>query len=520
MQGVLLIARLALAAVFVVAGAGKLADLAGSRRAVRAFGLPTWAAAPVGTLLPFAEIAVALTLLPARSAWWAALGALVLLALFCAGMGWALARGRRPDCHCFGQVYSEPVGWRALVRNAVIAAPAVLIVVAGRSHAGTDVLARIGGSAVSWIALGAGVVALLIGGAVLWLLLQLVAQNGRLLARLDALETRLAQGGAPAGVDSAAPAGPGLPIGAVAPGFSLTGLFGETLTLDALRAPGTPVLLGFVDPGCGPCTSLLPDLARWQKELAGTVTLALLSRGTVEENRAKIGTLGLTQMLLQHDREVAEAYQAYGTPSMVLVRPDGTVGSAVAAGAEAIRALVARTMGQPAPQPVIPVVQQQALQPAAQPGQPCPQCGKVHEPAAAPQQGGLAIGADAPAITLPDLDGRPVELSGPRGQETALLFWNPGCGFCQKLLPDLKNWEANRPDGSPFLIVISTGEKAANEAHGLISPVLLQEGFEAGTAFGVGGTPSAVLIDKAGKVASAPAVGGPAVMALLGGSGS
>src|SRR5581483_8835021 len=124
----------------------------------------------------------------------------------------------------------------------------------------------------------------------------------------DALDARLAAGAAPAA--PAEPAGPGLPIGSVAPGFALTGLFGETLTLDALRAPGKPVLLGFVDPGCGPCTALLPDLARWQKELAGTVTLALLSRGTPEENRAKIGSLGLTQMLLQQEREVAEAYQA------------------------------------------------------------------------------------------------------------------------------------------------------------------------------------------------------------------
>ena len=40
-----------------------------------------------------------------------------------------------------------------------------------------------------------------------------------------------------------------------------------TNILDALRAPGKPVLLIFVDPGCGPCTALLPEIGRWQRDL-------------------------------------------------------------------------------------------------------------------------------------------------------------------------------------------------------------------------------------------------------------
>jgi hypothetical protein len=56
----------------------------------------------------------------------------------------------------------------------------------------------------------------------------------------------------------------------------------------------------------------------------------------------------------------------------------------------------------------------------------------------------------------------------------------------------------------------------ANAAQGLASPVLLQNGFAAGSVFGANGTPSAVLVDRAGNVASAVAVGGPAVMRLLG----
>jgi peroxiredoxin len=101
---------------------------------------------------------------------------------------------------------------------------------------------------------------------------------------------------------------PGLPIGAPAPGFRLTGLYGETLTLDALRAPGQPVLLIFTDPNCGSCTALLPEVSRWQREHAAQLTLALISQGTAEANRAKIAAHVVTHVLLQADQEVAKAY--------------------------------------------------------------------------------------------------------------------------------------------------------------------------------------------------------------------
>jgi uncharacterized membrane protein YphA (DoxX/SURF4 family) len=103
MSVVILLARLVLALTFVVAGLAKLADLAGSRQALRDFGVPTRLANPFGVLLPLAELAVVVALIPPISAWWGGLGALILLLLFVAGIGYNLARGRQPDCHCFGQ---------------------------------------------------------------------------------------------------------------------------------------------------------------------------------------------------------------------------------------------------------------------------------------------------------------------------------------------------------------------------------------------------------------------------------
>ena len=68
MDLMLLVARVILALVFVVAGLAKLADRAGARQALRDFGVPAALATPLGSLLPLAELAVAVALLPTRSA--------------------------------------------------------------------------------------------------------------------------------------------------------------------------------------------------------------------------------------------------------------------------------------------------------------------------------------------------------------------------------------------------------------------------------------------------------------------
>jgi uncharacterized membrane protein YphA (DoxX/SURF4 family) len=141
MDGALLLgARLGLAAVLASAGIAKLADRDGAREALTSFGVPARWAPPGAIALPLAELAVALALLPRASAWWAAVGALGLLALFSAAIGRALARGERPDCRCFGQLRAKPVGWATLARNAGFAGIAVLIVGLGRHDPGPSVV--------------------------------------------------------------------------------------------------------------------------------------------------------------------------------------------------------------------------------------------------------------------------------------------------------------------------------------------------------------------------------------------
>ena len=82
------------------------------------------------------------------------------------------------------------------------------------------------------------------------------------------------------------------------------------------------------------------------------------------------------------------------------------------------------------------------------------------------------------------------------------------------MLPDLKAWEAHPPEGAPQLLVVSTGSVEENRAQGLRSPVVLDQGFAVGNAFGADGTPMAVLVDAEGRIASGVAAGVPEVLAL------
>jgi thiol-disulfide isomerase/thioredoxin len=514
MDAALLIARLLLAAVFTLAGVAKLSDFNGSRKAIIEFGLPALLASPLALLLPLAELGVAAALIPASSAWWGALGAVGLLLLFVVGISLNLARGKKPECHCFGQLHSAPAGWRTLARNGVLAAIAGFVV-------WEDYYGGAGPSAISWLgALSAAQLLALLGGVLVlfllagqwWFLVHLLRQNGRLLVRLEALEASLATDGSVLGPSqNGTPVhqeAEGLPVGSEAPEFSLSGLYGEAFTLEALRSSGKPLMLLFTDPGCGPCNALLPEVGRWQEEHAHKLTLSLVSRGEVEENKTKAQEHALKNVVLQKDWEVSESYEVRGTPSAVLISADGKVASPVAGGDGGIRGLLSYAVGERAQLPMQP------HQPQSE-GQPCPNCGKVH--AAAPTvEAAQKVGEDAPSVKLPDLEGHTVQLADFRGEETLVLFWNPGCGFCQQMLPEIKQWEQNRPEGSPKLLFVSAGTEEANRDMKLSSKVVLDQQFGAGRAFGASGTPSAVLVDAGGKVASEVAVGAPAVMELAG----
>jgi thiol-disulfide isomerase/thioredoxin len=485
-----------LAAVFATAGLAKLLDLKGSQKAITDFGLPQWLVKPLGFGLPGAEIIVACLLLPVRSAWIGAIGALILLLVFTAAIAINLALGRKPDCHCFGQVHSEPVGRATLARNGTLALLAAILVWQARMNPGLGIRQVVREMTAVQVLEGTFAVLTLIAlGALSWLVLHLFRQNGRLLLRIEALEANRALAQQPI---PARPTPQGLPIGAKAIAFDLPRISGGRASLESFLRQGKPVLLISTDPNCGPCNGLMPEIAAWQKNLTSELNIVLLSHGRYRDNRAKAVEHGVMDVLIEKNHKIAEQYQALGTPTGLLIRADGTIGSPAVGGADRIRQLVAhKAWTDPGY-----VAFMNAL---TQPQLPLPR------PV-------LPVGSPAPAFALPDLNGSVTDSTHFNGNGTMLLFWNPACGFCQQMLPQIKEWEKVKAGSAPRLVLISSGSRDANRAMGLESAVLLDDKFGVGQLYGANGTPAGLLIDSDGKIASGLAVGASALMEILGGS--
>jgi uncharacterized membrane protein YphA (DoxX/SURF4 family) len=336
---VLLIARLGLAATFAVAAAGKLVDFEATRRTLAEFGAPD-RLTPAGALaLPAVELAVAVLLIPNATARLGALLALVLLAVFVAAIIRSLARGRQPDCNCFGGLHSAPIGPLTLVRNLALAAVAGLVVATGPGES----LGALDGGTV--LAVASALAALLLLG-VAWFSWQLFKQNGRLLARIRALEevTGISQ--------SEPPRVGGLPVGEPTPDLVLATPGGGRRSVLELVAPGSPVALVFSDPSCGGCKALTERLPALKAELDGVLEPVLVTRG-MGLHADSAAERGLN-VLIQEDREALVAFRLGAVPSAVIVGGDGRIASSPAVGEEAIEGLL-RTGG-PAPLPDLNVI--------------------------------------------------------------------------------------------------------------------------------------------------------------------
>lgn len=316
MNDALVIARLCLAVVFLVAGVAKLADRPGTRQALANFDVPARLIDPFALLLPLAELAAATALVFPTTARWGAAGSLVLLALFVVGLTRVLRRGEAPDCHCFGQVHSKPASRTTLARNLVLAIPAAYVALAGPGPSLTSWATGTNATALWLIAIGA--------------LATLATTTSVLLWREN---RRLRSTGGPA---AAAPR----QIGALAPQFSLPSTAGLAVSLHDLLTDDRACVLTFVSPGCEPCQLLLPELARWHDTITGRLALTLVTPAEAMEAKKLAREHALTDVLIDEQSTVMQAYGVWGTPSAVLVASDGTVRSAPVAGRIAIESLI------------------------------------------------------------------------------------------------------------------------------------------------------------------------------------
>jgi peroxiredoxin len=143
----------------------------------------------------------------------------------------------------------------------------------------------------------------------------------------------------------------------------------------------------------------------------------------------------------------------------------------------------------------------------------------VAKPAPAAPPAGLPVGIPAPDFDLPDLSGARGSLADWRGRRLLLVFFNPQCGFCTQMAPDLAALSAETSGETPIPLIVSTGDAGQNrqlvEKHGIRCPVLLQQQMEVAAQYQVGGTPMGYLINEQGAIASPVAVGSRALLDLV-----
>ena len=427
LTAVVLVARLILAAVFAVAGIAKLRDRAGTRRAVVAFGVPGSLAAPLALALPVAELVVAVLVLPASTQVVGAVGALLLLAVFSAAIALNLARGKSPDCHCFGQLHSAPATWRTVGRNVLLAALGVVVL--GEALRGTHAsfvspVADLEPAVL--LALAAGVVAL--GFAVAYFVL--MRSYGRVLLRLDLLERRLAEEGIELEDDQPAV---GLAPGTPAPRYGAT---------DDVQGRGKPVLLLFTSADCAPCNLLAPSIEAWRVNHGDEVAIV-----TTE------------------DEQIHKAFEVDATPSAVLIAADDTIASYLAQGAESVEGLLVHVLaaqaqaglpvGSPVPALTLPTLTGGTLSFGDLAGEEtvvlfwnpdCGYCRSLHEPLRAWEQ--RANGTSRRLVVVS---------SGSRDATAAEHF-----DSTVVLDPDFTAGEAFRAGGTPIAVLLDPRGKVAS----------------------------------------------------------
>lgn len=369
--------------------------------------------------------------------------------------------------------------------------------------------------------------------AIGWAGYQLLAQYGRLLIRLEALEGQLADaaehdagqhaqayhddgaaeldGHDDAPDDSAdAPDGQGVPFGTVLHDFELPHLAGGQLTFS--QTHGQRRLLVFVNPACPHSRRLTPDLTALSTATSPAASLSrpsliVVSTGPVEAQRPLFGeTPPPYTVLLQEEMEVGVLFEVQATPLAYLVDVDGRTASPLVAGRHAILGLAASSAAS-----AEDAVDSSALPPALLETLTTP----------APINGaryltGLEVGSPAPDIRLPQLDGGELALGRFRGRPVLIVFLDPESPPCDALLPQL---EALPKDGDgPAIALISRRDPETNRAwatrHNLTLPLAMQPRWDVSRRYGMVAAPVGYLVDERGALADEPAVGADAILGL------
>jgi hypothetical protein len=304
-----IVSMVLLAGVFTVSGVAKIVDPEGTRTAVRGFGVAERLVSPVARVLPGFELVVAgmIIIPPVRLI--GIMAAIALLLLFTAAVLFNVLQGRTPECRCFGQLRSTPIGWRTAGRN--VSLLLVAIVLAGTQLTGSSVLNSEGTNLLTHGLIFIGIVS---------------AAGFEFLALPALFRHNVATEQAP-------------PVNerSVSSGFVLPDIAGGHRSLSDLTSWNDPVGLLFIDPECDLCDEVLGELKSWKQAPWMYPRVQVIGCGTIEEHQAKAARFGIESILVQEDWEVADALGADNVPSLVFINPDNSLASQVVDGPNDIR---------------------------------------------------------------------------------------------------------------------------------------------------------------------------------------
>ena len=124
------------------------------------------------------------------------------------------------------------------------------------------------------------------------------------------------------------------------------------------------------------------------------------------------------------------------------------------------------------------------------------------------QESGIAVGADAPVVTVPDLDGKAVDLGQYIGKKPVFLeFWATWCELCEELLPRVRAARAAYGDQVEFFGVNVTINQSRDrvrrylEKHQPPFRTLYDEEGTSTRAYEAPATSYVVIVDRSGKIA-------------------
>jgi hypothetical protein len=314
MPSALLLPLITCSVVLLVSGGAKLRDPAAVDTAFRSMHVPspldaTW----VRRMLPWAELALGLWLLVATGAALVLVGFLVLV-LFLVYLGLVARALRAPapaDCGCFGAIGESRVTAVTLWRNALLVLSAGLTVVAGYRDVSLLSDLRVDGV---WAWLVAALLAVSVAVLVTW--------------REGATEP---SGDAPIEVDD-----DGEYVRRPIPRAEVLTEAGELQLLSSLTRRSAHLLV-FLNPGCGPCGRIGPDIAGWDEELQPVSVRAVLAG---QPRLLELYPYLKDHVWLDPHALAREAFDV-AAPSAVLLGADGLLAGGPVQGEDEIREFVA-----------------------------------------------------------------------------------------------------------------------------------------------------------------------------------